>query len=103
MTAARGIRRDRGNAISSCEDNKRDRSHTRYRCQRPDLSSAFTGVINRVKIVRGGLETRRHSTPEGAPMKSMAYTPGTPAPELCGSPNRYDQERRFWTVLRIEE
>src|SRR5258708_40114026 len=61
MTVAGGIRRDRGDTISNCEDDKRERvaqSHLlKYRCQRPGLSSALRGVMNRVKTVRGGLSS----------------------------------------------
>src|ERR1700710_2875228 len=61
MTDAGGIRRDSGDTISSCEDDKRERvahSHlVKYRCQRPGLSSACSGVTNRVKTVRGGLSS----------------------------------------------
>jgi len=58
MTVAGGIRRDRGDTISSCEDDKRDRvAQSHLVCQRPGLSSAFIGVINRVKTVRGGLRS----------------------------------------------
>src|ERR1700716_2095636 len=59
MTVAGGIKRDRDGTISSWEGHNCERvahSHlVKYRCQRPGLSSALRGVINRVKTVRGGL------------------------------------------------
>src|SRR3954469_6196894 len=61
MTDAGGIRRDSGDTISSCEDDKRERvahSHlVKYRCQRPGLSCACRGVTNRVNTVRGGFSS----------------------------------------------
>jgi hypothetical protein len=60
-TVAGGINRHKGSTISSWEGGKRERvahSHlVKYRCHRPGLSSAFSGVTNRVKTVRAGLSS----------------------------------------------